>query len=382
MPAIRELFKSVRPDPWRESNGFSPDVEKIHRTLFDTDDLPNNLGDILAEWLRTSQPCFFGRIAVVKDLLSYCILTECDLHRSDEEIREIIQSARLRWHKEGYAGRKSGFIIWVVSKRLALAEPDAELQSLATRLCSLYLLDDITPDRVFLDELFLEADVAARTTWKWDAGVNYFGAAGDGRWWHDHRIPGGIAFSVNSVGHMVKACQMAAAVAAYEEALGLDPSDRVDVKLPDLDAAVVLAMKTIDNAARACSGKAVRLTPRPDTDQPPSLSLPPKFQGMSTDEYIGYYHTDHTVPSVYFRPDIARPAEVTPFVLDFTYLHHSSADNPAHITMGRGLRVRHDEDAQAPPPTGPDRRGRVTPTLVSIADCPRLVRALNAPRMG
>src|SRR5947209_5081163 len=112
MPEVRELIKAVRPDPWREFKGFSPDMDRVHKELSGAGDAQDRLADILAGWLRSSQPCFFGRIAVAKDLLSYCILTERHLVRSDEELREMIQAARLRWHQEGYAGRKSGFIIW------------------------------------------------------------------------------------------------------------------------------------------------------------------------------------------------------------------------------------------------------------------------------
>jgi hypothetical protein len=154
------------------------------------------------------------------------------------------------------------------------------------------------------------------------------------------------------------------------------------VKLPDLDAALVLAMKTIENASQACSGKAVRLLPSPADEAPSPLPVPSKLQGMSTNEYAGYYHTDHTVPAVYFRPDIERPADVAQFVLDFTYLHLPSADNPAHITMGRGLRVRHDEDGLPREATGPVRDGRVHADLLPVAECPRLVRALAGPPPG
>ena len=34
--------------------------------------------------------------------------------------------------------------------------------------------------------------------------IDFFATAGDRRWWHDHRIPGGIAFTANSLGHMAK----------------------------------------------------------------------------------------------------------------------------------------------------------------------------------
>jgi hypothetical protein len=32
--------------------------------------------------------------------------------------------------------------------------------------------------------------------------IDFFAAAGDGSWWHDHRFPGGIAFTANAPGHM------------------------------------------------------------------------------------------------------------------------------------------------------------------------------------
>jgi hypothetical protein len=78
------------------------------------------------------------------------------------------------------------------------------VKELALRLCSLYLLEEVAPDRIFLDEIWLEKPGRDATTWRWHAGVNSFRAQGDGRWWQDHLMPGGIAFSVNSVGHMVK----------------------------------------------------------------------------------------------------------------------------------------------------------------------------------
>jgi hypothetical protein len=34
--------------------------------------------------------------------------------------------------------------------------------------------------------------------------VDFFACAGDGRWWHDHRFPGGIAYTANSTGHMMR----------------------------------------------------------------------------------------------------------------------------------------------------------------------------------
>jgi hypothetical protein len=67
-------------------------------------------------------------------------------------------------------------------------------------------------DYAHLEQIYLQKPDARMTTWKWFAGVNYFCAQGDKRWWQDHRIPGGMAFSVNSVGHLVKSGMIAKAM--------------------------------------------------------------------------------------------------------------------------------------------------------------------------
>jgi hypothetical protein len=47
MPEIRELIEVICRDQWRETNGFSPDIEKVHRMLFGADGLPSDLGNTL-----------------------------------------------------------------------------------------------------------------------------------------------------------------------------------------------------------------------------------------------------------------------------------------------------------------------------------------------
>jgi hypothetical protein len=141
-------------------------------------------------------------------LISYCILTDADLDGSDEDIAKKIETAHLKWTGEASHGGKSAFILLAASKRIAFAEPSAQLMEFARTLCSFLLLNDVQPDHAYLDELFLELPTPERQTWRWDVGVNYFAANGDKRWWQDHRIPGGIAFSLNSVGHMVRSGQL------------------------------------------------------------------------------------------------------------------------------------------------------------------------------
>ena len=153
-------------------------------------------------------------------MISYCILREADLDESDEAIKKKIQTSRLRWARDAFEGRKSGFVIAVVSPTIARAVPDENMKELARRLFSLYLLSDISPDKIYLDEIFLEKPGRSKTTWKWNVGANYFSAQADKRWWQDHRIPGGMAFSMNSVGHMVKSSILASAMNQFNDALG------------------------------------------------------------------------------------------------------------------------------------------------------------------
>lgn len=203
MMSFAELFNQLEPDPWRKDAEFSNEVagasNELHRAASDQE-----RARILGQWLEKHQPCLFGRIAAKLGLISYCFLTDSDLAQPDNAIRDKIQSDRTAWTREGYRGAKSAFVLVAMSEKIANAAPSPVVKEIAKRLCSLYLLDDCEEDRILYDDIFLEKPGNARVTWKWKTGVNYFSAQGDGRWWTDHRMPGGMAFSVNSVGHMVK----------------------------------------------------------------------------------------------------------------------------------------------------------------------------------
>ena len=138
--------------------------------------------------------------------LALCLLTENDLEASDQDIRQRIEQARVDWKRLGVEGRSHGFLIVAVSRSIAFARPGPELHRLALKLCELYMgkaaSDEILHDRLILEIAGGGGEAPERRSWK--VGVNYFSAQGDGRWWHDHRIPGGMAFSMNSVGHMAR----------------------------------------------------------------------------------------------------------------------------------------------------------------------------------
>lgn len=335
----------LEPDPWRQQTGFSAEVEAANHALFASTASDEVRMDVLNGWIRKHQPCLFGRMAAALKSLAYCVLSETDLRESDQFIRDKIQRMRLKWTHDGYDGKKSGFILLAVSPMIANARPGPAMLDLARRLCFLYLETEIATDTIHLDQIYLQKPGSRMTTWRWYAGVNYFCAQGDGRWWNDHRIPGGMAFSVNSVGHLVKSGQIANAMRALDEITGAPAEPYPETNVDSLDKALELAMRTIAMASNAVSGKATELLPMPD--DPNSLSVPQcpvKLSPLVADknycEYQGRYHTDYTLPSEYFLPDIERPDHVGVHTLDLTYLFHKTLDNPDLRAMGEGHQIR------------------------------------------
>jgi hypothetical protein len=335
----------LKPDDWRQQVGFSPEVEAVNRSLFESGISKAESIRILSDWLQAHQPCLFGRIAAKHGALSYCSLNESDLEQSDDAIREKIQTSRLEWTREGFEGKKSGFIILAVSPRIAYARPSPEMRELARRLCYLYLETEIRMDHIHLDQIYLQQPGSRLTTWKWYTGVNYFCAQGDMRWWQDHRIPGGMAFSVNSVGHLVKSGIIANAMRELGELTGTPDEDYPVSKVDSLDKALELAMRTIAMASETESGRATELLPlASDRSEMPVPECPVKLSKLVSDkdycEYRGWYHTDYTLPSEYFLPDVRRPTELKAHSLDFTYLFHQNIDNPDFRLMGEGHQIR------------------------------------------
>jgi hypothetical protein len=208
-------------------------------------------------------------------------------------------------------------------------------------------LKEIERDRIYLDSLELEVPGKKGIRLRWDVGVNYFSSQADQRWWHDHRIPGGLAYSMNSVGHLVMSGRIAHTMKEFEKAINLSDEGWRQPSIQNLETALVYAMRSIAGAARTVSGPATELMPI-DTVQTSQLpvcpvELPRDLAGKNHCEYLGYYHTDFTLPSVYFRQEIERPPDINSRVLDFTYLFNNELDNPDHINVGLGRRVQSDD---------------------------------------
>jgi hypothetical protein len=171
---------------------------------------------------------------------------------------------------------------------------------------------------------------------------------------------------------MVKANDLSNAVAQLNELLEVEGPLAKKGKINSLDVALEFAMRTISAASNAPSGKATELLPIEEGLPACPFELPPNLAGKNHCEYLGYYHTDITVPSEYFRSDVNRPDDVGPHRLDFTYLFKSGSDNPAYITMAAGRRVK----ATATLDPSPSVRS-LEPEETTIAANPRLKQALE-----
>ncbi len=346
---LAEWFEQLQTDDWRKEVGFTPDLQTATETTLAPGVPDETATAVLSAWLSKFQPCLFGRIAAKQGLINFCLLRDEDLLASDEVVSDKIRRAHLDWIRRGWNGEASAFMIAVLSPGIANATPGVAVQEIARRLCFLYLLREVQMDEIYLDEIFLEQPGKQLTCWKWVAGVNYFSAQADKRWWQDHRIPAGMAFSVNSVGHMAKAGRLTQALYHLEQAMGSAPPDFRNPKIESLETALEMAMRTIDLASEAPSGRATSLLSLPeksDDSLPCPVKLPTFLQGKDYCRYRGLYHTDVTLPAAYFRPDVDRPADLPVHTLDFTYLFDQSLDNPDHLLMGRGLQIRVEGDSE------------------------------------
>lgn len=334
---VSDLIARLEPDPWRATHRFSPDVAECHDVLFDAARSRAEKIAALTVWLAEMQPCLFGRMEARQNRLALCLLTENDLERSDQEIRAKMQRERTDWKRLALAGDSHGFLLVAVSETIATARPNQVLHELAQRLCERYIGVDES-DKIHLDDVILEIALQDQTERRrWKVGVNYFSAQGDGRWWRDHRIPGGMALSMNSVGHMARTR------AERELRKNPDLARRcADVPRGKLVYwALPTAMKTIGPPTEG-STRGTWLAKRgtfPEDKEPPSFEQRQRYFGelahFSENRYQGLYHTEETIPSVYFddgrwrREDLQKRDD-----LYFTYLH--SLSNGDYRSMGSG----------------------------------------------
>lgn len=335
---IKDLARRLTEDEWRKANPFAADMQAVHRVLFHPYASDGDRQEALATWFQRNQPCLFGRIAAAQNALHYIFLDDDDLRESDQHIAEHIQQGRRAWWQRsvfpqtGFSSPAHGLVLSVVSQRVALAEPNTVLQELAEELLRLWSCPATKEPQgeIHWEELFLR-NPSDESFVKFTFSVDFFAAAGDGRWWQDHRLPGGIGFTANSAGHMGRYREW------YEH--------RSDQRVWLLET----AMETIARASDTPHGKATWLRPLVD-GRPflPEVSCPFReckatLAGYDWTRYAGHLHTDHSVRPEFFRTSPDKPSEArrTEWVQDFQYLYDSA--NPDYIRFVHGIPVSSKE---------------------------------------
>lgn len=323
-------------DALRSRFPFSEDIEATNAILFNPKyDKRRKIRSYRA-WLQSNQPCVFGRVAAKNKNIFICLLEETEILRmkaGDRDLRDTLQDYRQAWKRYALEGLVSSFVVIIVSPSLVLKEPDAELKEIARRFMELYMELDTIEDDTFQAEreyvfLKLPGRIDKPTLLKFSTLPNIFCAQGDGRWWHDHRTPGGIMITSNALGHFVR---------SRSKSGGMDENDKIW--------ALENAMRTIGNAYAGNSKKSSRksghcpatfLVPAAATESSP-LKDTSEFKRFSADHYEGYFHTDHLIPSVYFQKE-KDPTGIALYKdLTFRYIYDSKAGGSEHAELMTGI---------------------------------------------
>jgi hypothetical protein len=343
---LASLRDQLTPDLERAEKPFSDDIADANEVLLDPFSSDAEKEGAMREWLKgySAQPCVFGKIAGSKGGMDFCFIRSEDINASDERVIEKIAAARRFWKQRAFVGMpKHGFMVIVCDKDVAFAAADEALYRFSLRVQKLARWPAAPESRnndLVQEQLYLTNPHDGKIV-RFTFSVDYFASAADQRWWHDHRVPGGIAFTANSLGHMARHQQW------YDKR-----GERVEWALRT-------AMNTIDSAATEhpyCpatylldlqGGKPVR-----EFNWNGSNPMPPakNFEGKDCGSYGGYLHTDHAIRAEFFRPDACPMHHANPYLMDFTYIFDTAEAD--HLTFMVGEEVSREEVEAAIGPIG------------------------------
>jgi hypothetical protein len=343
---VNELLGRLKGDAWRKTHPFSDDLREANELLHNSSAFEDELAECLFDWCRAQQPCQFGMIAAKERRIHFCVLKdEAVAHWSDEDIAAHIAADQRLWKQRAAFDTDRAthsFILVVASPTVALAAPDDALKAFANRILELSgwsvgrhrfarPVNEISSGYLYL------RNPNDAGLYGFQFNIDFFACAGHNRWWHDHRFPGGIAFTANSLGHM----------RAYREWYG-------GLRGNGAEWAVKQAMLTIDNAAK---GKVVARDPSmqqdPDgrvtwlralsadgephvADIPtPLTNVPGRLEGKDWTKYEGYLHTDHAVREEFFQDRETPPTIERPYIMDFIYIYAEGRSEFAEFSGGK-----------------------------------------------
>ena len=324
-------------DTLRLRRPFSEDIEAVNAILFNPKYDKRRKVRAYRQWLETppNQPCVFGRIAAKNKNVFICLIEEGEIlrmSRGDEDLKSLIQDYRQVWKRHALDGLVSSFVIVLVSKSLVHLEPTDELKEIARRLLELYMEISPIKDDTFKTQreyVFLrraQNGSAEPKILKFSTLPNVFCAQADGRWWHDHRTPGGIMITSNALGHFVYSrTGKDLDTAAFNFSLGN-------------------AMRTIGNAYKGNDKAGKKLKHCPATflvpagqDEHSLLKPTSDFAKFSVDHYSGYFHTDHLIPSAFFQRE-RDPKDLPLFEnLSLRYIFDAAKDPTDHAELMTGV---------------------------------------------
>jgi hypothetical protein len=343
---VNELYACLKGDPWRKTHPLSNDLRDANELLHNDSAFPDEIAECLFNWCATQQPCQFGILAAREQRIHFCVLSDEAVARwSDEDIAAHIAADQRLWKQRAafdVARATHSFILVVNSPRVALAAPDENLKAFAGSILQLAgwsigrrrfarPINEVSSGFLYL------RNPKDKCLYGFQFNLDFFACAGHDRWWHDHRFPGGIAFTANSLGHM----------RAYREWFG-------SLKGNGIEWAVKQAMLTIDNAAKHKvvardpslqqdpDGRVTWLRPLSADGKPhvediacPLTTVPSRLQGKDWTKYDGYLHTDHAVRDEFFQDRETPPTIERPYIMDFTYIYAENQSEFLEFSGGK-----------------------------------------------
>jgi hypothetical protein len=334
IPQLAELMMQSRfqgaADAFRSRRPFSPDMEAVHAVLFSARYDRQAKIRAYRAWLEKNQPCVFGKTAATNKNVYICLIEEHEvlrMARGDADLMDTLQDHRQAWKRLALEGLASSFVILLTSKHLVTKEPNAAIKEICRKLLELYMQVPIKDDTFLTEREYVFLRRQDDTILKFATLPNVFCAQGDGRWWHDHRTPGGIMIRSNALGHFMY---------ARTKKTVLDQSVCAS--------ALEQAMRTIANAKRSPSEGRAKYPHCPATflvsrseGDPTPLRSTSEFNISSPDHYAGYFHTDHLIPSVFFQKDRDPKVLQRYDDLSFRYIFDPSADPEGHAELVSGM---------------------------------------------
>lgn len=341
MSTTTDLFVRLSGDRWRITHPFNEDILQANALLHNAAATEEEMAECLFLWCQRRQPCQFGRVAAKQRRIHFCFLSEAAVSEwSDDEIAGKIDEEKSLWKQRAACDpdrAAHSFVIVVASPRVALAAPDQHLRAFSDRILELAGWDTEhdgvrRKNTLTSDYLYLR-NPHAGGFYGFRFNADFFACAGDGRWWRDHRFPGGIAFTANSTGHMMRYRDW------YQEQ---EQNESWALKQAMLTIQNAAPTKSTDSSDAVEQGRATWLRPLDASGKPlaedspcPVERMPTMLGGKDWTRYEGVLHTDHSVREEFFFDREIAPTASKPYLMDFTYLYDETGDDFEEFSRGK-----------------------------------------------